>query len=206
MDFRRIKRHLRVIKESIVEKSKGLDFSMMKLNDDHYPRNKESKYYGYFMTTEETLREGLKRVPINPSEKSFLDVGCGKGICLKAACEYGFKKVSGIEFMSDIAAIAKNNMKILKLPAEVFECNAVYFDKYADYDVFYFYNPFTAEIFKDVIAAIDKSLDERPRTIYIIYTSPTSHELWIEAGYKVINEYQDQNRGTKVYVYEKSNL
>ncbi|MBR4210592.1 MAG: methyltransferase domain-containing protein [Lachnospiraceae bacterium] len=205
-DLKRLKRHLRVIRDSIVEKSKGLDFSMMKLTDNHFPKNKSSNYYGYFMTTEDTIHEGLSRVPVKPAESNFLDVGCGKGICLKVACEYGFRKVAGIEFMPDIAAIAKKNMSILKLPAEVFEANALYFDKYADYDVFYFYNPFNATIFKDVIAAIDKSLTERPRTIYVIYTSPTSHQLWMDAGFALVDGYTDQNRGTQVNIYKKSTL
>ena len=202
-DLRRIKRHLRVIKDSLKEKSQGLDFSMMQLSDNHYPKNKNSNYYGYFMTREDTILEGLKRVPVDPAEKSFIDVGCGKGICLKAACEFGYKKVAGIEFLPDIADIAKSNMKKLKLDAEVFQENAITFDRYADYDVFYFYNPFDATIFKDVIATIDKSLETRPRTIYIIYTSPTSHQLWLDANFKVIDEYIDQNRGTQVNIYTK---
>lgn len=203
-DLKRIRRHIRVILNSIKERKKGLDFSMMKLTDNHYPKNKKSNYYGYFMTTEETIKNGLDRVPVNPSDKAFIDVGCGKGICLKAACEYGYSKVAGIEFLHDIAETAKKNMEILALDAIVYEENAITFDKYAEYDVFYFYNPFDATIFKEVIASIDKSLSVRPRTIHVIYTSPTSHHLWIDAGFKVIDRYIDKNRGTQVNVYEKS--
>ena len=131
-------------------------------------------------------------------------MGCGKGICLKAACEYGYGRVAGIEFLHELAETAKKNMRVLQLPATVYEGNAITFDRYADYDVYYFYNPFDATVFKPVIAAIDASLQDRPRTIYVIYTSPTSHELWIEAGFNFVDKYVDENRGTQVNIYKKT--
>lgn len=201
---RKLKRRVKFLSSYALEKTKGLDFSMMKLTKEHYTPDHPTEYYGYFMTDEKTIRGALNLLPINPAEKAFVDIGCGKGMCLKHACAAGFKKVSGIEFVPEIAAVARKNMRILKLPAEVIECDATKFEHYADYDVFYFYNPFARPIFTQVVDAINRSLEERPRTIHVLYLVPHCDDLFIDSGFKKINEFFDEARGSQLFVYEKT--
>ncbi len=203
LDFRKIKRHIRFYFNHLKEKAKGLDFTMMQLNDTHFPRNKQSDYYGYFMTDEATIQGALKLIPGDLKERAFIDIGCGKGMCLKAACAVGFGKVAGLELEPSIAAIGKKNMEILKLPATVIEGNAITFEHYDEYDVFYFYNPFSRKIFEQVIAAIDESQIKRPRTIHVAYLSPVSRDLFDQDGYTQINQYHDNARGSELIIFEK---
>ena len=134
----RTKRWIRFSINYIKERMRGLEFSMVYVGDI---QKNVAEFHGYSMTDEKDMKRMLKAIPVNPSECSFLDVGCGKGICMKCAVESGYGKVAGLDLDKHLLGIAKKNMSILKMDVRLINANAVDFDGYADFDVFYFYNP-----------------------------------------------------------------
>ena len=56
-----------------------------------------------------------------PCDKSFFDIGCGKGQILLMAAMAGMHRIGGIDFNSEIVEIAKKNMEALKIDVDI-EC------------------------------------------------------------------------------------
>ena len=56
------------------------------------------------------LEQYLKCIPHDPRDFTFVDLGCGKGRMLIAAGKLGFHRVVGVEFVAELATIAKNNL------------------------------------------------------------------------------------------------
>ncbi|MBO4235291.1 MAG: methyltransferase [Firmicutes bacterium] len=202
-DMVRVKRWIRFFKNHLKEKARGLDFSMVKVTDLHFSKKNKSSYYGYCMTDEEVVKEILGKIHIDRSKANFMDIGCGKGMCLKVAEEMGFAKVSGLELDHSIAEIGRRNMNKLKLKAEIIEDNAIEFSNYKDYDVFYFYNPFGRSIFQKVIEKIVQSIEEKPREVFVAYLLPMQHDLWEAAGFKKIDEGHDNIRDLDYHIYKR---
>ena len=113
----RTKRWIRFSINYIKERMRGLDFSMVYVGDI---QKNVAEFHGYSMTDEKDMKRMLKAIPVNPSECSFLDVGCGKGICMKCAVESGYGKVAGLDLDKHLLGIAKKNMSILKMDVRKF--------------------------------------------------------------------------------------
>ena len=194
----RTKRWIRFSINYIKERMRGLDFSMVYVGDI---QKNVAEFHGYSMTDEKDMKRMLKAIPVNPSECSFLDVGCGKGICMKCAVESGYGKDAGLDLDKHLLGIAKKNMSILKMDVRLINANAVDFDGYADFDVFYFYNPFGRSVFEQVIEKIKESQKTRNRDIWIAYYHPVFSELFDKAGFELKNEVKDKTRDTTTKFY-----
>lgn len=194
----RSKRWMRFMVNYICEKARGLDFSMVYVGD--LQRNVEH-YHGYSMTDAKEMRRILGTVPLEPAKTGFIDLGCGKGMCLKCAAEMGYKKVAGLELDTDLLEIGRRNMEKLKLDAEVIHGNAMEFSDYDDYDLFYFFNPFGPPVFEKVIAFMLESQQRKNRDIWAVYNHPVSGHLFEKAGFQVKMETLDESRGFSVRYY-----
>ena len=180
------------------EKIRGLDFSMFYVGEQ---QRTVLEYHGYSMTDAGDMKRMLRAVPIDPADAAFLDVGCGKGMCMKCAYESGYKKVAGLDLDQDLLDIARRNMKILKMDVECIHANAVEYDGYGEFDVFYFYNPFGRSIFEQVISKIIESQEQRDRDIWAIYYHPKFHDTFDAAGFTKVDELKDTTRDTTTYIY-----
>ena len=120
---------------------------------------------------------------------------------MKCAVESGYGKVAGLDLDQHLLDIAKKNMSILKMDVTLINANAVEYDGYADYDVFYFYNPFGRSIFKQVIEKIKESQQIRNREIWVAYYHPVFSELFDKAGFDLKNEVKDKSRDTTTKFY-----
>ena len=194
----RTKRWAKFLINYVNERLHGLDFSMFYVGE--LQRNVD-EFHGYSMTDADDMKRMLKLVPIDVGEASFLDIGCGKGMCMKCAVESGYKKVSGLDLDEHLLGIARKNMAKLKMDVDCLYANAVDFTDYADYDVFYFYNPFGRHIFEQVIQKIIESQNERDREIWIVYYHPVFGDEFDKAGFTVKNEIPDKTRNTKTRIY-----
>ena len=96
----------------------------------------------------------------------FLDVGCGGGGKVLLASQY-FARADGIEFDPGYAASARHLVEGCGLVnSEVFEMNAMAFERFDQYEVVYFYQPMRdAEGLKALEQAILSGV--RPGTILI---------------------------------------
>ena len=194
----RAKRWMKFLLNYTKERMRGLDFSMVYVGE--IQRNTD-EFHGYSMTDADDMKRMLRSLPADAGKLSFLDVGCGKGMCMKCAVESGYKKVAGLDLDEHLLGIARKNMKKLKIDVDCIYANAMEFKNYADYDVFYFYNPFGKSIFEQVIQKIKDSQSERNREIWILYYHPVFGEVFENAGFTLEDEVRDRSRDTTTNFY-----
>ncbi|MBQ9989778.1 MAG: class I SAM-dependent methyltransferase [Lachnospiraceae bacterium] len=153
-----------------LEKPRGLDFTMRDLD---IPEEQKKFIHGYSKTNERHLRNIFDRLPFMDN-LSLLDVGCGKGVVLKEAARYPFDKIAGIDINFRLIERARINFKRLHLEERIWceERNALEFEDYGKYNVFFFFNPFGREIMETVIDKILASTYSRQKRVYLIYHNP----------------------------------
>ena len=168
----------------------GLD-ELESMEDDGIDISNNSIYtpVSYYL-----LENTFKHLPAN-IRKHFIDFGCGYGRAMCVAAHHGFKKVSGIDFSREFCEVAKENLAITKQKVSNFKSNiinndAFYYEIPNDADCLFFFNPFNEIIMSGVVNNVLDSIDEKPRTIYIIYINPIHKDQWIDAGFKEIYHYQ----------------
>lgn len=198
----RAKRWTKFLINYMNEKLHGLDFSMAYAGE--LQQNTE-EFHGYSMTDAGDMRRMLQAVPVDPASAAFLDVGCGKGMCMRCAAESGYKKVAGLDLDQHLLEIARRNMEKLKLDVSCIYANAADFTGYAEYDVFYFFNPFGRSVLKEVIQKLKDSQNQRNRDIRVVYYRPLFSDLFDGAGFELENEIHDKTRDTitRFYYYPK---
>lgn len=138
-------------------------------------------------------------------QHGFMDMGCGKGYVLKLAWRYPFSIVGGVEYDKQLYKICQNNMQILKYDKiNIYNCDAKEFDKYTDYDVYYFCNPFDETILSVVAQKIIES--HLNVNCWIYYLNPHQIERQkaiTDAGFKLVKVIDDENeKYFTVNVYE----
>lgn len=113
---------------------------------------------------------------------AIVDFGCGKGGILISLSKYPFSRITGVEISPELAEIAQSNISKLKIDnVDVQCCDAAIFKPLAEYNYFYFFDPFPCIVMADVLNNIEQSLKEKPRKVTIIYLNPYCHKL-IEEG------------------------
>jgi len=119
---------------------------------------------------------------------SFVDYGAGKGRALLMASQHPFTAVGGIEFaeglhdnaMMNIAQFPRSRMKCRNV-----ECaldDVVNITPVEGEAVHYFFNPFSAEIFAEVLQGIVASYHAKPRRLYVILVDMDAGELMHRTG------------------------
>lgn len=108
-----------------------------------------------------------------PVKQDLLDVGCGKGVVLKEAAGFQFRKITGIEVQPEIIRTARRNLKRLGLEekAGCICADAAEYDGYGDYNVFFFFNPFDGETLNTVMEKIMESR-KAGELFIVIYHNP----------------------------------
>ena len=129
-----------------LEKPKGLDFSLRDLSCIS-----NSQQHGYAMTSDKAIHDiALK---INFSDKSFLDIGSGKGRVPYLALKLGAKHAEGVEQSQKLHSIASKNYEILGVQKNcISNCiDATKFNRYDEFDIFFLFNPFENDLYEKVI-------------------------------------------------------
>ena len=166
----RLRRYLVFLGEYLfMERPRGLDFTM---RDTRLYQQSAGKYHGYSKTDEKHLQEIFRTLDFSRCRK-LLDVGCGKGVVLKEAAKFPFERIAGIELQEELVKNAGKNFRILGLEKRIscMQADAVDFDGYGEFDVFFFFNPFSEEVFGRVI---DRILESRKSDgpLTFIYHNP----------------------------------
>ena len=116
----------------------------------------------------------LSAVDEDFSRFSFVDYGAGKGRVLLLASQHPFTAVGGIEFAEELHDDA--TMNIAQFPRSRMKCrnvecvldDAVKIGAVDGDAVHYFFNPFSPEVFAEVLNGIVASYHEHPRRLYLI--------------------------------------
>ena len=172
----------------VYERIRGLDFTMVYQCEESENNNNYSK------SPKKILRQVFEDIDFDRPH-GFLDMGCGKGYVMTVAASYPFEKIGGVEYTQELCEICKKNLEHLHLEqVEVFHEDAKYFDKYADYDIFYFCNPFDETILSAVAKRIIES--HQNEKCYIYYLNPNQEQRQkaiTDAGFKLVKKIENEN-------------
>jgi SAM-dependent methyltransferase len=137
-------------------------------------RNVETRGYGdlrYEPTPASTFSDIFDSLELDFAELTFIDIGSGKGKALLLAAAYPFRRILGVERFEDLHRIALRNVaghSRIELVCE----DAARYAFPPEPSIVYFFNPFSEEILRDVVANLECSLKEYPRPVYVVYYAP----------------------------------
>ena len=126
-----------------------------------------------------TVLERLADSGFFGQNERVLDYGCGKG---RVGFFLSFRtkaSVIGIEYDERIYKIALENQKtaVKNAKADFVFSKAEDYKVPADVNKCYFFNPFSVEILKSVLARITESYYEAPREIYLFFYYPSDEYM-----------------------------
>jgi protein-L-isoaspartate O-methyltransferase len=123
------------------------------------------------------LEKVLNRLNIT-ADAAIVDFGSGKGGALITFAKYPFKKISGVELLPELVAIAEQNFKKLNISnVTMIVSDAADFTDLDTYNYFYFYSPFPRSVMAAVMHNIQSSTLDKPRAVHLIYCNPEFHDL-----------------------------
>jgi SAM-dependent methyltransferase len=120
--------------------------------------------------------DALASVPAEFRDLTFIDLGCGKGRALVLASEYGFKKVIGVEFSSELAEIARRNLSTAGVAADVVEADACRYCLPQSDLLVYMYNPFGKPVMESVVRNLVKWGKTATNLAFVAYVNPIYRE------------------------------
>jgi SAM-dependent methyltransferase len=143
---------------------------------------------------------------IDPSEFTFVDLGCGKGRVLLIAAERPFQRIIGVEISADVAAIARANVACYRPEStrvreiEVVNADATEFDMPGANLLVHLYHPFEPVITAAVMRRLAASLACSPRKVviaYLLYTAAVEpvKEMFADFPWLRLLRYEQSRRG-----------
>ena len=120
----------------------------------------------------DTLRQ---KFSVDFRDFTFLDLGSGKGRTLLMASDYPFRRIAGVELLPALHEIAKENIAQYKSETQkCFTMESICGDAgdflFPDEPlVAYMFNPFPESGLRRVIANLERSLNDHPRPVYVLY-------------------------------------
>ncbi|MGA8036153.1 MAG: class I SAM-dependent methyltransferase [Candidatus Acidiferrales bacterium] len=121
------------------------------------------------------LRKLLRKLAL-PESYRFADLGCGLGRPVILAAEYGFSKVTGVDFAPELCAKARENVVASKLNVEqkntieIVQGDVMDYCAQTDDDVFFMFRPFSWEFLQHVVAKIAERAVNQSRRVTVIYS------------------------------------
>jgi SAM-dependent methyltransferase len=142
----------------------------------------------YIPTTLRSGRYMLRNLPVRDvSGYTFVDMGSGKGRMLLLAAELPFRRIVGVEFASDLCALARKNVETYRnsnqacFQIEPLHMDAMLFKFPPEPSIIYFYYPFERFVMEPVIRNLNRSLAEHPRDVIVVYFNPVLTDV-VEAA------------------------
>jgi len=126
----------------------------------------------YQTSSPSAFLDALGKVPEDLHNLVFIDLGCGKGRTLILAAKQGFKRVMGVEFSPQLAAIARENVRRVGVTAEVLEMDACHFNPPDDSLLVYMYNPFKDIVVDAVLRNLRQWAQQSYSKAFVIYVNP----------------------------------
>jgi len=133
---------------------------------------------GYWPTPPEVFQDGLSGLNSKNENLVFIDFGSGKGRVLLMASEFPFRKIIGVEFSSQLHAVAQQNIRRYQSTTQ--KCRDVT-SVCADFTQFaippdplfvFLYNPSSRKITSALARNLARSLREHPRELWVFYVTP----------------------------------
>jgi hypothetical protein len=137
------------------------------------------EFHSAYQPTEPALfKQMMAILEIDFRNFTFIDVGSGKGRVLLMAADYPFRRIIGVELLSDLHRVAHENIGAYK--SDLQQCFAVetvlgdvrQFVFPAEPVVLYLFNPLPESGLIEVMANLERSLRENPRSAFVLYHNP----------------------------------
>ena len=137
--------------------------------------------HAYSPTSYLDFRKSIRWIPRPLEDVVLLDYGSGMGRAVLMAATYPFRTVIGVEISPALTRIAEDNLgwargKLKCRDVRLVTADAVAYPFPPEVTVVFFYNPFGEDILIQVLDNIERSLDEHPRTLTVIYANPRRFE------------------------------
>jgi len=126
------------------------------------------------------FRQIMDNLTVDVDKYEFIDFGSGKGRVLLLASEYGFRKIIGVEFASELHRITTKNVAILERDArkpsriETVCMDATEFVIPDVPVVLLLYSPFKGQVMERVLRNILTSFATHPREIVLVFCGNNS--------------------------------
>jgi Histone methylation protein DOT1 len=141
-------------------------------------------FHSPYQPTEPALfHEMLAAMNIAFEVFTFIDLGSGKGRTLLMASDYPFRRIVGIELLPDLHRVAEANLRKYKSEAQrCFQLQSCCADARhyvfpAEPVVLYLSNPLPRAGLAQVIENIERSFEEHPRQIRVLYHTPIHEDV-----------------------------
>jgi len=135
------------------------------------------QYHHPYEPTPYSVLERLADSGLISNGDVVLDYGCGKGR-VDFFLSYQVKaKAIGIEYDDRIYGAAMENRKTARAKADFVPERAEVYEVPADVNRCYFFNPFSSEILRKVMARILASYYENPREIFLFFYYPADEYI-----------------------------
>jgi SAM-dependent methyltransferase len=135
-----------------------------------------AEWQGHYVPTPyRKIIPALRHVGIGPDDV-FVDLGSGLGRTVFAASWLGARRAVGVEIDAALTAAARTNLDRTRLRGRDIEflCLAAQEYDFADATLLYMFHPFGAGTMEAVIRRLEKALEERPRSLRIVYENPVN--------------------------------
>ena len=138
------------------------------------PEARADETGAYEPTPRAPFRRIITSLGLDYARNTFIDMGSGKGAVVLYAAEFSFKEIIGVEFSPALHSIAEHNLvayggrkacgniKLLCM-------NAAAFAIPEGPSVLFFFNPFKGRTLETVSRNIERSIEEKPRDIIVVY-------------------------------------
>ncbi len=114
----------------------------------------------------------LRKVREDAQGLVFIDLGCGKGRTLILAAKEGFRRVIGVEFSPELAAVARENARRADASVEIVEMDACLYIPPDDDLLIYMYNPFGGQVVDSVLRNLRNWAAQYSKKAFVIYVNP----------------------------------
>jgi SAM-dependent methyltransferase len=150
----------------------------------------------------------LQQLPIDYGEYDFVDLGCGKGMMLILAAGFRFRRVVGVEFGRVPYDVGLANLQKYRErrsegpPIEILLGDAADFPLPDHPLLVYLFNPFGANVIRQVLGGLEASLKAVPRDCWIVYLNPVHHDVFAERSFLTVEKAQlNRDQGEPYAVY-----
>jgi hypothetical protein len=116
-------------------------------------------------------------------EFTFIDVGSGKGRVLLMAADYPFRRILGIELLSELHRVARENIDKYRSDSQqcfAIDCllgDACQFTFPPEPTVLYLFNPLPESGLARMMINLEHSLREHPRLLFVLYHNPLLEQV-----------------------------
>lgn len=162
--------------------------------------------YGTQSSDYNLLKQMLKQVQLDENDV-FVDIGCGQGRVLSYLLMKKYKcKLIGIELDTEVADFAKERLKDYP-EIEIINGNALEYLP-PDATVFYLFNPFNKEVFREFIFKIEREFNHKVTVIYLfdLYAAGLENrEGWRLVSAKKVKRKYAQESHYRILEYNPKN-